>query len=406
MPRFFYKIVTATGEVIQGETEGTARASVIEKLRAEGRVPIRVDEIGSARRGRRRTGPRTVTGTLGQDDLVAVTRDLATLLGAGLSADRALATMIQTTATGQVHAFLRGLLEKVSGGMTLADAFRTSGARLPGFYVGIVRSGELGGQLETAFHRLAETLARTQALRQSVLSAMIYPAIVVGAAALSIIILLTFVVPEFEAIFEDTGSVPPASASVIFALSRGLRGYWWLMAGVAGMLFILATYLSGRPKARLAAHRMILRLPLSGDLVAKLETARFSRTLGALLGNGVVMTEALGIATVSIGNQVMARALTDIAQGLKRGEGLSLPLERAAVFPPLALQLIRVGEESGRLDTMLIKVADIYDEEVGRTLQRAVAILVPATTIVLGLIVAGIVGSMMTAILSAYDLPV
>jgi len=405
MPRFIYKAVTPAGQVVEGEILAVTRSEVIERLHADGNTPIRASEategllagLASAHLFRRRR--------LSPSDIVVITQELATLLHAGLPIDRALALIGDLTESGGKRNFINRILESVRSGASLADALEQHKEVLPSFYIGMLRAGEAAGSLDTVLARLAEVLTRTQALRESVRTAMYYPVIVLVVAALSIAILLTAVVPEFRPIFESAGAVLPVSTKLIIAMGDTMQHYWWaLVVGMAGLGAALS-YSYRQPAGRLRWDELILKLPLLGDVVTKLEVARFTRTLGTLLGSGVVALNALSIAAKTLTNRVIAQRIADIAGRLKKGEGLARPLQSANVFPRLAVQLIQVGEEAGQLDTMLLHVADIYDEEVKRTVQRLLSLLVPAVTIGLGLLVAAIIGSMLTAILGAYNLP-
>ncbi len=403
MPRFAYKSVSAAGDVREGVLEANSRATLIELLRSQGQMPIRVNEAGSGTAPLRLPGLRA-SHELSAADLAQLTRELATLLKAGLPIDRALAFARELVTAGPRGQFLTGVLEAVKGGASLADAMSQSGAMLPPYYVGMIRAGEAGGTLEAVLGRLADTLERAQALRETVRSALYYPMIVLLVAAATLAILLTAVIPQFQPLFEDAGDALPTSMAVLLAIGGFLESWWWAMlvaitAAVIGLRYGLA-----QPEGRRRWDRTLLRLPLFGDLLRKVEVARFCRTFGTLLANGVTAVEAFGIAAGAVGNSELAAAIRDVTPRLRRGEGLAVPLLEAGVFPRLAVQLTKVGEESGQLDQMLLRAADIYDEEVKRAVQRMTALLVPAVTIGLGLIVAGIIGSMLSAILSTYDL--
>ena len=275
----------------------------------------------------------------------------------------------------------------------------------PNFYTGMVRAGEAGGTLEVVLERLAEALERAQALRDDVRSALRYPALVMIMAGLSIGVLMTLVIPEFRPLFESSGAALPTSTRIIIGASDFFEAYWWALA-----LGLLAVALAIRqhnrdPAGRLRWDRWKAGAPLLGDLIRKIEVARFCRTLGTLLANGVSVLNALALTTETLENRAIAEA-TGRAQGrLAKGEGLADPLMETGVFPSLALQLVRVGEETGKLDAMLLRIADIYDDEVKRSIERMLSLLVPLVTLALGVLIAGIIGSMMAAILSSYDLP-
>ena len=402
MPRYRYKAVTSAGEIVEGVIDATDRQAVVDRLHAHGSTPIRAEESAGGsirslslfRRRRRRLDPTTV---------MHATRELATLLGAGLTVDRALSVLGGVSDDDAVRDFLDNVLKSVRGGETLADALTPHKESLPAYYIGLVRAGEAGGALESVMARLADALERAQALRESVRSAMYYPAFVLIMSVLTLAVLFTLVIPEFRPLFEDSEHPIPTSMAAILAISDGLKAYWWAIA-VALFAIILAIrqYLA-TAEGRRRIDRRILRTPLAGDLITKLEVARFSRTFGTLLANGVMVLNALSITAEAISNRSIAEAITDLANRLKRGEGLAVPLTETGIFPRLAIQLVQVGEESGQLEAMLLRVADIYDEEVKRTLQRLLAMLVPVMTICIGIFVAGIIATMLTAILSTYE---
>ena len=404
MPRFRYKAVTATGEIVEGALEAASRTAAIDRLRGQGHMPIRADALAERSATRWWQKSFRLSRRLNQADVILFTRQLATLLQAGLPLDRALAMIAELESEGPRLAFVNSVLEAVRGGTPLAEALTAQGAVLPPFYVGMVRAGEAGNTLDNVLARLADTLERAQALRDSVRSAMYYPAIVLIVAAATLVLLLTAVVPEFKPLFEDSGAALPTPMAVLLAVGDFLQAWWWaLIAGALALVLAIRAH-NRQPRGRLRWHSWLIRLPLFGDLVIKVEVARFARTLGTLLANGVTALAAFSIAAGAIGNRAVARAIEGTSGRLKRGEGLARPLRELPLFPRLAAQLVQVGEESGQLESMLLKVADIYDEEVRRTLQRLVGLLVPLVTIGLGMLVAGIIGTMLTAILATYDL--
>ena len=402
MARFQYKSVTPAGEVVEGEMEAVSRVAVVERLRSQGHVPIRAEEGSSASHRpfwRLSLRKRRLRGR----EIANLTRELATLLQAGLTLDRAL-SMVLDFAAGDVAASTLGRVqERLRQGQSLADALEAEA--FPDDYVGMVRAGEAGGALDQVLARLSETLERQLAIRENVRSALQYPILVLCMAGLSIVILLTAVIPEFTPLFADAGVALPLSTQIVVGLSNLFRAYWWLL----GVLAIAGTVVVRRqlrdPVRRQAWDRRVLRIPLFGELIRKIEAARFSRTLGTLLANGVSALAALTMTQGALSNSAIAAAVEQVRSQLKKGEGLAEPLRDAAVLPALAVQLIKVGEESGQLEQMLLRVADIYDEEVKRTIQRMLGLLVPAITIGLGVMVAFIVGSMLAAIMSTYDLP-
>lgn len=406
MPEFTYKAATASGEVIEGVIEAADRQAVVSQLRGQGHVPIRAEEKGS-RLGlgallhfttdARRIGPKT---------LALLTRELATLLQAGLPLDRSLSVLRSLVRPGPGRVLVERIQDQVRGGSSLADALKTHSEVFPSFYVGMVRGGEAGGNLEDVLGALADSLERSQNLRESVHSALLYPLFVVGMAVLSLIVLMTAVIPEFQPLFEGAGSEMPMLTRLVIAVSEFVGAFWWAMAlAIVALVLAIARH-NSNPKGRLRWDRWVLSLGFLGNLVLQIEVARMARTLGTLSKNGVNLLNALSMTVGTVENRAVAEALEDVRLRLAKGEGLSQPMAETSIFPTLALQLIQVGEESGALDDMLLRVADIYDQEVQRSLQRMLSLLAPAITIVLGIVIAVIIGSMVAAILSAYDLPI
>ena len=269
----------------------------------------------------------------------------------------------------------------------------------------MVRAGETGGALEVVLERLGDLLERAHSLRESVRSALIYPVLILVLAGGAIAVLLTVVLPEFKPFFDDAGAALPLSTRIVIAVAAAIEDYWW--AGLAAVLLIvlLLRQWLANPASRRRWDAMVLRLPLLGDVTAKAEAARFSRTLGTLIANGVPMLSALAIVKDTLVNSATAAAIGEIGGRLQEGHGLAGPLAEVPRFPPLAAQLVRVGEETGRLEDMLAKVADIFDAEVRRAVDRALALLVPALTLALGGLIALIIVSILGAMFSVYELP-
>jgi len=408
MPVFQYKAVTPAGEVLEGAMDAASRAGVIDRLRDMGYTPIRAVESGSpeatavARKG---PAPGLLRRRVSQDEIGVATREVATLLNAGLPLDRSLEILVSLAENERMAELLRRVRNEVRGGAALSKALEAQGGAFSRFYVNMVRAGEAGGALGEVLARLAEFMDRAKELRESVKSALIYPAILLLVALVSVVVLLAVVVPQFEPIFEQSGKALPWVTEVVLGAGAILRGWWWaLVLGLATAVFLLARRLES-PEAKLAWDRRVLGLPVAGDLAAKVETARLARTLGTLLRNGVSLVSALSIARETMDNTYMAAGLAEVARELKTGRGFARPMLETRRFPAFAVHMIQVGEETGRLDRMLLDVADVYDKEVARAVKRALALLEPALILFLTFVVGAVILSILAAMLSIYDLP-
>ena len=404
MPLYRYKAVAPTGETQEGDMDGPAQAVVIERLQAMGLIPIRVEETtnkagaGAAGQGLFRKSRTT------QDDVAVFTQELATLLKAGLPLDRCLEILIGLSANEPVRALMSQMREEVRGGAALSKAMEAHPEVFSRFYLNMIRAGEAGGALDVVLQRLNEFMERSRELRDTVKAALIYPAILVGVAVLSVVVLLMWVVPQFSQMFAESGKALPLPTQIVIASGDFVRDYWWAMAlGVVGVYSWFSRQMR-EPASRYRWDGRLLSLPLVGDLIGKLEVARFSRTLGTLLGNGVTLLTALSIVKETLSNTVMSAGLTDVAAQLKEGKGLGKPLMEIGLFPKLAVHLVMVGEETGKLQEMLIRIADIYDREVHSSVKRMLALMEPVLILGLGLVIGGIIMSILVAILSVNDL--
>ncbi len=405
MPQFRYKAVTSAGEIIEGELHGADKASVVTRLHEMGHTPIRADAADGARSPIRH-GERTVfRAAVGRRDLALLTRELATLLAAGLTLERALKILSDLTDRGSLRDLLTKLLNSIRGGHSFADALSERGTAFPRYYISMVRAGGAGGALDVVLLRLSEFMERAQALRESVRSALIYPAIVIVMSGAAVTVMLTVVLPQFTPLFEDAGSSLPPLTRAIIGAGDFVRSYGLILLGACVGLGLLVRQQFANAASRARWDAALLRIPLFGDLIAKADAARFGRTLGTLLANGVPTMTALGIVRETLSNSAARDAVDNIAKSLKEGEGLANPLAEAREFPPLCAQLVRVGEETGQLESMLIKIADIYDREVSRAVDQLLALLVPGLTLALGGLIAIIIGAILSAMFSVYDLP-
>jgi general secretion pathway protein F len=405
MPSFRYRAMTPSGAIVTGVLDAASEPAAIEEIRARGHYPIDAAPGAAARTPlrelltkdlmpRQRFSPR---------GLVVATQELAALLQAGLELDRALEILVNLDETKPMRATFEKVLEQVRGGIAFADALAEHAA-FPKFYVNIARAGEQGGDLRAALEQLAEYLGRSLAVREAVISALIYPIILLATAGVSIVVVLVFVLPSFKPLFAEAGRALPPETQLVMDVGDFMTDWSWALAiAVAAAALLLRRALKDAAFKR-RWDAMLLRLPLIGGLLAKIDVERFSRTLGTLLKNGVSLPQALLITGDTLANSVIAGAVRGASTGLREGDTLSGHLRGAGTFPTLALDMMTVGEESGQLDTMLLRQADLYEREIRHTIDRLVALMVPVMTIVMGLIVAGLIGSILVAILSVNDL--
>lgn len=404
MPLYRYKAVTPTGQTQEGDMEGLAQSAVVERLQSMDLIPIRVEEsaaqAGGAGGGQGLFRKNRVT----QADVAVFTQEITTLLKAGLPLDRCLEILIGLSASEPVRQLMTQVREDVRGGASLSAAMEARPGVFSRFYLNMIRAGEAGGALDVVLQRLTEFMERSRELRETVKSALVYPAILIGVAVLSVVILLMWVVPQFSQMFEESGKALPLPTQIVIGAGDAVRHYWWAMVlGVAGVYFWFSRQLR-HSASRYRWDKRLLGLPLVGDLVGKLEVARFSRTLGTLIGNGVSLLTALSIVRETLSNSVMSEGLGVVAAQLKEGKGLGKPLMETGLFPKLAVHLVMVGEETGKLQEMLIRIADIYDREVSSAVKRMLALMEPVLILGLGLVIGGIIMSILVAILSVNDL--
>ena len=399
MSQYSYKAVSDTGETLQGQMEAASVDEVIARLQDQGHTPLEARPADGAG-GSSGLAALFKRGPFSGDQLALFTHQLATLLGAGQPLDRALTILLDLPEGESARKLIERVRDRVRGGTTLSSALDEEHGVFPRLYVSLVRAGEAGGSLEETLRRLADYLERAQALRGSITNALIYPAFLMVGVLGSLILLLAYVVPQFVPIFQDMQVPVPWITEAVLALGNVLQAWWWLIAVllIGGLLVFRARLRD--PAARLAWHARLLGLRVIGPLLLKIETARIARTLGTLLRNGVPLLGALTIARQVTGNVALDAALGAAHEQVKGGAGLSLALGQSKLFPRLALQMVQVGEEAGQLDGMLLKVADTFELESRRSIDRLLAALVPALTIVMTVLVGIIMAAILLPLLS------
>lgn len=397
LARFEYQALSQAGDIVSGEMDAASGPDAIARLREQALLPIRAIE--------KRDNSRIKFDLLRQTafprkDLALFMQQLARLLQASLALDRALDILTTLTEDRRARRIVQAVLDRVRDGAGLAEAMEAEQGVFPSFCISMVRAGEESGALRQVLERIEYFLARSDAIQQKVTSALTYPAILLVVAISSISLIFTLVLPQFEPMLQEAGAALPFSTSIIMAISRVVRDDWWLLVGALLVSAVLLVWGLRQAVVLEWRDRTLLRLPLLAGLISRLDTGRFARTLSVLLANGVPAARALPLATATLGNRVFINAAEVISEHFKQGVSLSTSLESSGQFPPLAVQLVRIGEETGRLEQMLLEIAEICDIEIERTLDRFLELLVPGITIVMGAFVAFIVASVMSALVS------
>lgn len=402
MPLFEYKAVSPSGETVRGTMEAVSQDLVIAKLQEGGNIPLSAHAAGQGgfsfdtlRLKRRGMNVREV----GQ-----FTEQLATLLGAGLPLDRSLHVLLDLAENERIKKTVTDIRDHVREGGSLSDALDAQHGSFSRLYINMVRAGEIGGSLDKTLLRLADYLERSKDLKDSVVSAMIYPIMLMLLAGGSLILLLVYVIPQFTPIFEELGGDLPMVTKIVLAAGGFLQNFWWGLVGLAVLGVVLFRRMLVNPEQRLKWDTRVLGMRWVGDLVAKMEIARLSRTLGTLLVNGVPLLSGLSIARNVLNNSLLRQTVEDTKQEVKTGGSLAHNLAESGYFPRLALQMVSVGEETGKLDEMLLKVADTYDKEVRVTIDRLLAIFTPVITLLMALMIGTIVISVLMAIMGINEL--
>ncbi|HEY1494867.1 MAG TPA: type II secretion system F family protein [Candidatus Solibacter sp.] len=400
---FFFRAVASDGKVRTGSLASADEKLVVRELRKQGLTPIYIGvapksagielKLPSFGKGRRR-------------DILFFTQELSTLLNAGVPLDRSLSITAELTEKAAFRFIVLDVLRVLKGGRTLADSLGTHPEYFSDLYVNMVRAGEASGALAIIFERLAEFERTRDDLRNYIISSMIYPALLACVGLASITLLLTFVVPRFATIFSDSTMKIPLPTKIMLDVSNVVTAWWWVAALAIAITLIVWRVYTKTPAGRLWWDGARLKLPLLGDALLKAETARFARAMGTLVGNSVPLVQSLGIAAATLNNRTISGALVGVAMGVKRGEGIATPMRKAGVFPPLAAHLLTVGEETGKLDTMFIRMADIYETDTRAAIKRFTSIFEPVVILVMGVLIGALILSMLLAITSINDVAV
>ncbi len=396
MPAFTYKAVGRDGKSQQGVIEADGLDIATRLLRSRGLTPLKIQEGSADDQGK----PPS------RQEVLSMTSELSVLLRAGLPLDRALKVLIDMDGQPRMRAVLNDLLKSVKGGKALSIALQPFEDTFGSFYLSMVRAGEASGQLSSVLDRLVEHLESAKATRDSVVSAMIYPAILLVVAVLSIVVMLGFVVPQFETLFNDMGDALPAMTKGVIAAAEFIKAWGLLLAIFAVLLGVLFQRWASSEAGKTALDRRLLALPIAGNIAFEYEMAKFARTVGTLLGNGVSLLKAIQIAIDTVGNLPLKEGLDVLPPAVKAGKRMSVALDETGMFTPMVIQMTRVGEESGSLDGMMLELAKVFEDHVASGIKRLLTLLEPVLILTMGAIIAVIIIAILMGILSVNDLAI
>jgi general secretion pathway protein F len=401
MATFVYKAVSSQGKSTEGRLEAADSRTAAFHLQRMGLIPVSIEEPSKRRAA---ALPALRLGRVSRKDILFFTEELATLVRAGLPLDRSLTITAELAAKPALRRVIEDILKQIKGGKSLAEALAAHPRYFTRLYVNMIRAGEAGGVLDVILGRLVEFERSADELRGYLTASLIYPCLLTAVGGASVGILLYFVIPKFASIFEDIGAAIPPGTLFLLWLSNFTRTYWWLvLLGIAGIAAAARAW-ARTPKGSRIWDTVKLRLPLLGPTLLKVEVARFARTLGTLMASAVPLIAGVRIVQDIASNQIVAEAISSIAAGAKRGEGVSKPMRDSGVFPALAVHLVEVGEETGRLDSMLLQIADVYEKDVKTSVKALTSVFEPAIILVMGVLIGAVVLSMLMAIFSINEI--
>jgi type IV pilus assembly protein PilC len=384
MPTFAYTARTLNGELKSSTLDAPSRDDVIAQLRRQRLIVVKIDEEKKRKR----------MGKIKTKDIVIFTRQFSTMINAGLPLVQALDILSKQSENKSLQEVTRQVVYDVESGHTVADALAKHPKAFTDLYTNMVAAGEAGGILDTILMRLATFLEKNDALIGKVKSAMVYPGVIMSVAAIAIVVLLIFVIPTFESMFASVNLALPLPTRVVIGLSNFLQGYWWAVGlAIYAVIFLLQRYYT-TAGGKLTIDKLMLKLPVLGDLLRKSSVSRFTRTLGTLISSGVSILDGLEITAKTAGNRVIHDAIMESRASIAGGDTISAPLAKSAVFPPMVISMIAVGEQTGGLDEMLTKIADFYDTEVDTAVSALLSLMEPVMIVLLGVVVGGMVVAM------------
>ncbi len=394
--QYQYKARKTSGETVEGVLEADNRRLVINRLQSMNLYPIRVEEKGG--RGLTQEVSLQTFKRVSQSDIATFTRQMSDLLRAGLPLVRALTVLEKQAGNVKFRRVLTSLRSDVQGGMRLSDALAKHPKIFPDLYSNMVHAGEMGGMLDQVMERLADFKEAEREMRSKIIAAMFYPAIMLVLGTGVVLVLVAFVIPNFIIMFEELDQELPYATQVLVAISHIITGFWWAILVVLGLIGFGYYQLTSNREGRAQRDRLLMRVPVIGDLMIKREVAKFGRTLGTLLTNGVPILKALEIVESVSSNLHIARVIANVRNNIREGERLSDKLGEGGLFPDVAVNMVAVGEETGRLEETLVRMAESYEKDTDRTLKVLTSLIEPLMIIVMGVVVGCIVYAMVIPI--------
>ena len=409
MAKYFYKASTKLGEIKEGEVDASSVEEAKRKLSSMGLIPISVSDSESVSVDSVRNLDFSAffkkRNKVKSSDILLFTEKLAVLLKSGLPIDKSLALMVELSESESMKNIANSLLKDVNSGKSLADAM----SKFPDFfsklYVNMIKAGESAGVVDTVMEQLLDYLRQKEELKSYVISSLIYPALLLVVGILTVGILVGYVLPKFQEIFESMGQELPVPTQVMMGISDFLVKYKWLIFGTIFLIWFLYKKWVSTEEGRRKRDEILLKLPVIKRLVIESETARLASTAGILITSAVPLIQTLNIVKEIISNSLIKDAFEPVIKGAKKGEGVAKPMMQSGVFPPLAVHLIKVGEESGTLGKMFLKVGEIFQESIKKSIKAFVSLFEPILILVMGIIVGLIVASMLMAIFSINEAP-
>jgi type IV pilus assembly protein PilC len=388
MPTFVYSARMPTGEMQNGQIDLKDRDEVVGFLRRQRAIPVKIEE--------KKTSFEMPSFGAGVStrDIVIFTRQFATMINSGLPLVQSLDILAKQSENKVLRKVIEQVLYDVESGQTLADALRSHPKVFPDLYVNMVAAGEAGGILDTILLRLAVFLEKADALKRKIKGAMIYPGVILTVAIGAVAVLLIFVIPTFQTMFQDAGIALPGPTQFVIFMSETLQAKWWAIVLGIAMTVVLVRQYYRTPGGQLMLDRLLLNIPILGPMQRKAAIARFTRTLGTLVSSGVAILDGLEITAKTSGNRVLHDAIMESRSSIAGGETISEPLKKSGVFPPMVVSMINVGEQTGGLDEMLTKIADFYDEEVDAAVEALLSAMEPVMIVFLGVVVGGMIVAM------------